>query len=106
MRRRIADVCKLFNMRIIKIFAGLFCLVGLPVVLATALNGFEHAPWLAVVAIVSAVCGVLVFCGSDGFIHSPKFIGNLDVDYPQINQTYAMLFVALIINLLIANLCG
>ncbi len=93
-------------MKHIKIFGGLFCLVGLPVVLASALNGYEHAPWLAVVAIVSAICGVLVFCGRDGFIHTPKFIGNLDCEYPQINQTYAMLFVALVINLLIANLCG
>jgi len=93
-------------MKQIKIFAGLFCLVGLPVVLASALNKYEHAPWLAVVAIVSSICGVLIFCGRDGFIHSPKFIGNLNVDYPQINQTYAMLFVALIINLLVANLCG
>jgi hypothetical protein len=95
-------------MKPLKIFASLLLMIGFPIAVLSvfAFDG-EHSVWFIPVAFICAFTGTALVFGLSGFKNKPKYIGNInDGTLPEINQNWAVFFITLIINLLIANLCG
>lgn len=77
-------------------------------ILSVYLYESEHRVIFTPIAVLSAFIGTGLMFGFSNFRTKPKHIGNFDKDNikPDINQTWMMFFITLIINLLFANLCG
>jgi hypothetical protein len=96
-------------MKQIKTIIALFLMVGaLAPVISVSFFDSEHKVILAPIAILSAFIGTGLMFGFTNFRTRPKHIGNFDKDNikPDINQTWMVFFITLVINLFFANLCG
>jgi hypothetical protein len=94
-------------MRIVKIFLSLILIVGMVCpILSAEVFDMEHRVIFAPISVLCAFFGTGILLGFSGFKTRPKGIGNFDNSDTEINQTWAVFFIALIINLLFANLCG
>lgn len=95
-------------MKILKILFALPLLIGMPIpIISITYYNNEHSVIFTPIAIACAFIGTSLIYGTNDFIHEPKCIGNIDKKImPVINQNWMMFFITLIINLLVANLCG
>lgn len=95
-------------MKILKILIALPLMIGMPMpIISTELMDNQHSILFAPMSILFAFIGTSLIYGTSGFKQQPKYIGNIDSKVmPVINQTWMIFFITLIINLLIANLCG
>lgn len=95
-------------MKHVKILIALALMIGAPCpIISAELLNMEHSIFFAPISIVSAFIGTALIFGLKGFKQHPKWIGNLNDDtMPVINQNWAIFFISLIFNLLMANLCG
>jgi len=95
-------------MKIIKIIISLFLMIGvISPILSVFIYNNEHRVIFTPISILSAFIGTGLMFGFKGFKTEPKYIGNLDeTTQPVINQTWMVFFIALVWNLLMANLCG
>ena len=94
--------------KIPRIFIAMLLMIGAPCpIISAELLDMGHAVWFTPICFVSAFIGVGMIFGFSEFLDKPKWIGNVDkTTMPHINQAWAVLFISLIINLTVANLCG
>lgn len=95
-------------MKIVKILIALPLMIGIPIpIISTELLNNQHSILFAPLSIVFAFVGTALIYGISDFKQEPRCIGNLDKKImPVINQNWMIFFITLIINLLVANLCG
>jgi len=91
-------------MKNIKRILGLPLIIGMPFPILFADQ--DHQIWYAVLAYLFAFIGAGLTMGFSNYKTRPYHIGNMDSDniQPKINQTWMIFFIALIINLTVANL--
>lgn len=91
-------------MKTLKRILGLPLIIGIPFPILFADK--DHQMWYVVLAYLFAFIGAGLTMGFSNFKTRPYHIGNFDEDgvKPQINQTWIIFFIALIINLTVANL--
>ena len=96
-------------LKTITVIISLFLMVrALCPVISVSFFESEHRVILTPIAILSAFVGTGLMFGFSNYRTRPKHIGNFDKDNikPDINQTWMVFFITLIINLFFANLCG
>jgi len=91
-------------MKTLKRILGLPLIIGIPFPILFADK--DHQMWYVVLAYLFAFIGAGLTMGFSNFKTRPYHIGNFDEDgvKPQINQAWIIFFIALIINLTVANL--
>jgi hypothetical protein len=92
------------TLKIVKTFIGLALMIGMPLPLLFVDK--PHEMWYALIAILCSFIGTGLNMGFKGFKTTPKYIGNTEDSgvKPQINQTWMMFFISMVITLLFANL--
>lgn len=95
-------------MKIIKILLALPLFIGIPIpIISVSFYNNEHSVVFTAIAFACAFIATAMVYGISDFRHEPKFIGNIDkITMPVINQNWMVFFISLIINLIVANLCG
>lgn len=88
----------------LKRFIGMFFMIGLP--FPILFHSWQHQIWFTALAYLFAFIGVGILQGFGNYRTHPQHIGNFDGEgiNPKINQTWMMFFIALVINLTVANL--
>ena len=88
----------------VKIIIGLALMIGIP--LPVLFANKPHEMWYALVAIVCSFFGTGLIMGFRGFKTRPMHIGNTEESgiKPQINQTWMIFFISMVITLFFANL--
>jgi hypothetical protein len=95
-------------MKTVKTIIGLILMIGIPqVIISTELLDMGHSLLFTPLSYLNAYIGTALLFGREGFKDRPKHIGNMDNNQtkPVINQNWAVLFISLVINLTVSNLC-
>ena len=95
-------------LKIFKIIISLCLMIGIPqVIISTEVLEMGHSILFTPLSYLNAFIGTGLIFSFGGFRTRPSHIGNIDsTTIPKINQNWAVLFITLIINLTVANLCG
>ena len=88
----------------VKKFIGLALVICIP--LPIFFGDKPHEVWYALIAIACSFIGTGLIMGFDGYRTRPKNIGNMEDSgiKPDINQTWMVFFISMVITLLFANL--
>lgn len=95
-------------MKPVKILLALALIMGFPIIgISAEFFDLGHSVILTPFCYADAFIGVGLIFGFADYKQRPKWIGNVEPrNMPSINQNWAVFFIALIINLTVANLCG